>query len=50
MKVLIDTNVVLDVALVREPYLDFSEQVLVYAEQGKLQAYVSASTFTDLYY
>ncbi len=50
MKILIDTNVVLDVALERQPYLILSEQVLLGVEQGKLDGYISASTFTDLYY
>lgn len=50
MRILIDTNVVLDVALERQPYLRMSEQVLLFVEQGKLEGYTSASTFTDLYY
>lgn len=50
MKILIDTNIVLDVALERQPYLIFSEQILLNVEQGKLVGYISASTFTDLYY
>lgn len=49
MKILIDTNIVLDVALERQPYLILSEQVLLNVEQGKLEGYISASTFTDLY-
>jgi len=50
VRILIDTNVVLDVALERQPYLRTSEQVLLAVEQGKLEGYTSASTFTDLYY
>lgn len=50
MKILIDTNVVLDVALERLPYMIMSEQVLLHVEQGTLEGYTSASTFTDLYY
>lgn len=50
VRILIDTNVILDVALERQPYLILSEQILVYVEQGILDGYVSASTFTDLYY
>lgn len=50
VKILIDTNVVLDVALERQPHLVLSEQVLLHVEQGTLEGYISASTFTDLYY
>ncbi|NER00760.1 MAG: PIN domain-containing protein [Cyanothece sp. SIO2G6] len=50
MKILIDTNIVLDVALERQPYLSLSDQVLVLVEQSRLEGYISASTFTDLYY
>jgi len=50
VRALIDTNVILDVAFERQPYLRLSEQILVCVEQGALEGYVSASTFTDLYY
>lgn len=50
MRVLLDTNIVLDDALEREPFLEASEQVLVRVEQGQVEGYVSASTFSDLYY
>ncbi|MBW4501709.1 MAG: PIN domain-containing protein [Scytonema hyalinum WJT4-NPBG1] len=50
MKVLLDTNIIVDDALEREPFLEASEQVLVLIEQGQVEGYVSASTFGDLYY
>lgn len=50
LRILIDTNVILDVALERQPYLMLSEHILVYVEQGILEGYASASTFTDLYH
>lgn len=50
MKVLLDTNIIVDDALEREPFLEVSEQVLVLIEQGQVEGYVSASTFGDLYY
>ncbi len=50
MKILIDTNVIVDVALEREPYLVDSEQVLLFVEQDEVEGYISASTFSDLYY
>ncbi len=50
MNVLIDTNVVIDVTQEREPFLLKSEQVMILAAQGRLNAYVSASTVSDIYY
>lgn len=50
MKVLLDTNILVDDALERQPFLEASEQVLVLVEQGEVEGYVSASTFSDLYY
>lgn len=50
MKVLIDTNIVVDVALDRDPFFAASEQVLRFVEQQRIEGYISASTFSDLYY
>ncbi|WP_375473091.1 type II toxin-antitoxin system VapC family toxin [uncultured Nostoc sp.] len=50
MKILLDTNIIVDDALEREPFLDTSEQVLVLIEQGQVEGYISASTFSELYY
>lgn len=50
MKLLLDTNIIVDVALEREPFFSDSEQVLAFAEEGRIEAYISASTFGDLYY
>ncbi len=50
MKVLIDTNIIVDVALDRDPFFTNSEQVLCFVEQQEIQGYLSASTFSDLYY
>lgn len=50
MKVLLDTNIIVDVALERQPYFGDSETVLSLVEQGQIEGYISASTFSDLYY
>jgi predicted nucleic acid-binding protein len=50
VKVLLDTNIILDVALERQPHFAASEQILAFAEQGQITGYISASTFSDLYY
>ncbi len=50
MNVLIDTNVIIDLAFERQPHLLESEQVLLFAEQGLITGHISASTCSDLYY
>ena len=50
MKLLIDTNVVLDVLLKREPYFHAAADVLNLTQRGDVQEYVSASAVTDIYY
>lgn len=50
MKVLIDTNIIVDVALDRDPFFTQSEQIVRLAELKQIEGYISASTFSDLYY
>ena len=50
MKLLIDTNVVLDVLLRREPFCDAAAEVLSMAQRENIREYVSASAITDIYY
>ncbi len=50
MKVLLDTNIIVDVALERQPFFGDSETVLSFVEQGQIEGYISASSFGDLYY
>ncbi|BAY47342.1 PilT domain-containing protein [Scytonema sp. HK-05] len=50
MKVLLDTNIILDFALERHPFYSNSVQVLSLIYQKQIEGYISASTFSDLYY
>ena len=50
MKLLIDTNVVLDVLLRREPFFRTAAEVLNLTQLDEVREYVSASTITDIYY
>lgn len=50
MKLLIDTNVILDVLLDRKPFSDTAVKVLALSEQNKFYGFVSASAITDIYY
>jgi len=50
MKVLIDTNIVLDVLLNRKPFVENALKVFRQAEKGRIEAYITASSITDLVY
>ena len=50
MNVLLDTNVVLDVVLDRQPFAKAAELVLDTAKHRQIQFYLSATTVTDLFY
>ncbi len=47
---LIDTNVIVDVALERQPFYAESQKILSLAYQQQITGYISASTVSDLYY
>lgn len=46
-KVLFDTNIILDIALEREP---FYEEAFKLIDQGEISAFITATTITDIYY
>lgn len=49
-KIYLDTNVILDALASREPWKKDAERILEFASIDIIQAYVSASCVTDLYY
>ena len=49
MKVLIDTNILLDVILLREPYLELSKRVLQCC-QSLVDGYIAVHTFSNMFY
>jgi len=49
-RVLIDTNIILDIALKRSPYFDASSKIFYFIDQRIIAGYVTASTITDIYY
>lgn len=50
MKVLIDTNIVLDVMLKRQPFYESGAAILKLSGKEDMQEFVSASAVTDIYY
>jgi predicted nucleic acid-binding protein len=50
VKVLFDTNVVLDHLLEREPHVDAAEQLLSLVDAGRLEGLVCSTTATTIHY
>lgn len=50
MKILIDTNVVLDALLDREPFVQSATQIFALTEQSRLESYLCATTITTVDY
>ena len=50
MRLMIDTNVVLDVLVRRQPFYDSSKTILSLCEDRIAQGFVSAAAITDVFY
>lgn len=50
MKVLFDTNVVLDVMLDRKPFAESAARIFSMVESGKMTGFLGATTITTIYY
>jgi predicted nucleic acid-binding protein len=50
VKILIDTNVVLDLLLEREPFVEIAIALFEHIEQGNLEGYIAATTIANFFY
>lgn len=50
MKALIDTNVIVDALTSREPWKESAEKIFLMAANQVMDAYITASSATDIYY
>ena len=50
IKAVIDTNVILDIALKREPFFNYSARIFECIDDQTLEGYITASSITDIYY
>ncbi|MDQ5826931.1 MAG: PIN domain-containing protein [Chloroflexota bacterium] len=50
MRLLFDTNIVLDVLLDRRPFVEHSKQLWEAVDEGRLAGYVTATTLTNIFY
>ncbi len=49
-KILIDTNIILDIALDRKPFVEKSIEFIRLIAKNNIEAFVTATTVTDIYY
>lgn len=50
MKILIDTNIVIDALTSREPWNEDAEKIFLMAANNIIDMYITASSATDIYY
>lgn len=50
MKILFDTNIILDLFLARQPFLENAAKLVAKVEQSKIEGLLGATTITTLYY
>ncbi|WP_457605728.1 type II toxin-antitoxin system VapC family toxin [Nitratifractor sp.] len=50
MKILLDTNVVLDLLLEREPFVQNAREIFVRIEKGEIEGFLGATTVTIIHY
>jgi len=50
MRILIDTNVALDILLQRQPWYTNAALVFSFAQRNYIESYISASAITDIFY
>ena len=50
MKILVDTNVIIDALTSREPWNESAEKIFIMAANNIVDMYITASSATDIYY
>jgi predicted nucleic acid-binding protein len=50
MRIMIDTNIILDACLSRAPWHTFAEKIILACAEEKIRGYITASSVTDIYY
>jgi predicted nucleic acid-binding protein len=50
MKVVLDTNIVIDAVASRQPFCQDAEKILLMISEGKIDGYLTANSITDIFY
>lgn len=49
-RILIDKNIILDIALKREPFFNYAAKLFKLIDKKMIKGYITASSITDIYY
>ena len=49
-KIILDTNIILDIALERREFFEDAKKVMILINQNGLSPFITATTITDIYY
>jgi predicted nucleic acid-binding protein len=49
-RLLLDTNIILDIALKRDPHFEISSKIFELIDKKRIIGYITATTVTDIYY
>lgn len=49
-RILLDTNIILDIALKREPHFELSSKIFELFDKKHIIGHITATTVTDIYY
>jgi len=49
-KVILDTNIILDVILIRKPFYNDASKILLAIDNKQIRAFITANSVTDIYY
>lgn len=49
-QILFDTNIILDIALRREPFFEAADQLFSLLDEGKIKGFMTATSATDIYF
>ncbi|MGD1850158.1 MAG: type II toxin-antitoxin system VapC family toxin [Cyanophyceae cyanobacterium] len=50
LRILIDTNIAIDLILDRAPFVDRAIEIFQSVDRGEFEGFVSATTITDIFY
>ena len=50
MRVLIDTNIMLDMLMGRQPYFDMADQIIKMCADKKIEGYMAAHSIPNMFY
>lgn len=50
MRIFIDTNIILDYLIGREPYFDFADQIIADCANKKIEGFIAAHSIPNIFY